>query len=107
MALKYYSRFQGNERLFMINTDFIDDLVKRLSNAIPPNVQNIKKDVEHNFHAVLQSAFAKLDLVTREEFDAQIGVLAKTRQKLTELERQVIHLEAKLAESAPRQTTKK
>lgn len=77
----------------MINPTFIDDLIKRLSNTIPAEFQTLKADWERNSRAILQSAFAKLDLVTREEFDAQAGVLAKSRQKLEVLEKQLAALE--------------
>lgn len=77
----------------MINSDFIDQLVKRLSESVPPGLHAFKNDIERNFRAVLQNAFSQLDLVTREEFDAQTGVLLKTRSKLSELEKQVAQLE--------------
>lgn len=84
----------------MLNPNFIEDMVKRLSDAIPPTFQAIKSDMERNFRAVLQSTFAKLDLVTREEFDAQVGVLAKTRAKLEALEKHITVLEAQLVKKA-------
>lgn len=77
----------------MFDTKLIDDMVKRLSDVLPPELQRLKADLERNFKAVLQGTFAKLDLVTREEFDAQAGVLAKTRSKLEMLEKQVAVLE--------------
>lgn len=80
----------------MINQNFIEDIVKRLSDAVPPALQAFKNDLERNIRAVLQSTFAKLDLVTREEFDAQVGVLAKTRAKLEALESQLVSLETQL-----------
>jgi len=52
--------------------------------------------MEKNLHAALQTAFAKLELVTREEFEVQQGVLARTRAKLEELEKQVAELETKV-----------
>jgi len=72
----------------------IEDIVKRLSEVVPSGLTAVKADLERNFRLVLQSAFAKLDLVTREEFDVQAGVLAKTRAKLEALEKQVALLEA-------------
>lgn len=77
----------------MFDTSFIDSIVKRLSDAVPPSLQTLRADLERNFRAVLQNTFAKLDLVTREEFDAQAGVLAKTRTKLEELEKKIKELE--------------
>jgi BMFP domain-containing protein YqiC len=73
---------------------FFDDLAKRLSEAIPPQLAALKNDVESNFKSVLQAGLAKLDLVTRQEFDVQAGVLARTRDKLTALEARLAALEA-------------
>ena len=73
----------------------IDDLAKKLSEAVPESVQNLRQDLQQTFRAILQSAFAKLDLVTREEFDVQAAVLAKTRSKLDALEQAVTALEVK------------
>jgi BMFP domain-containing protein YqiC len=49
----------------------------------------LKEDAQRNLRAVIQSAFSKLDIVTREEFDAQSAVLARTREKLDQLEAQM------------------
>lgn len=73
---------------------FIDDLARRLADALPPGIQTLKQDIEHNIHAILRARLEKLDLVTRDEFDAQARVLARTRAKLEELEKQVAELEA-------------
>ncbi|MBC9072792.1 accessory factor UbiK family protein [Thauera sp. CAU 1555] len=54
------------------------------------------RDIEKNVRALLGSAFGKLDLVTREEFDVQREVLAQTRRRLAELEARVAELEAGL-----------
>ncbi|MEY4729995.1 MAG: hypothetical protein RL020_1153 [Pseudomonadota bacterium] len=53
------------------------------------------KDIEKNMRAMMGSAFAKMDLVTREEFDVQTEVLKRTREKLTELEAKISALEKK------------
>ncbi|MBL8474321.1 MAG: accessory factor UbiK family protein [Rhodocyclaceae bacterium] len=55
------------------------------------------KDLERNARAMLGAAFTKLDLVTREEFDVQREVLARTREKLEALEARVAELEKRLA----------
>jgi ubiquinone biosynthesis accessory factor UbiK len=80
----------------MFDSDFINDVTKRLSDCIPPNLSKFKKDLEKNFRVVLQSVFSKLDLVTREEFNVQKGVLLKTRAKLNLLEKQIAELETHL-----------
>jgi BMFP domain-containing protein YqiC len=58
-------------------------------------------DIEKNARALLGSAFNKLDLVTREEFDIQRDVLAQTRQRLADLEHRVAELEAALKQAGP------
>ncbi len=78
----------------MFDQRSIDDIAKRLSDVIPPNLSGLKDDVEKNFHAVLQGALGKLDLVTREEFEVQKAVLAKTRSKLEALEKRVTDIES-------------
>jgi BMFP domain-containing protein YqiC len=77
----------------MKKPDFLIELNKKLCDALPPSLQTIKKDVEKNFHSVLQATFNKLDLVTRDEFDAQTKVLARTRKKVETLEMEIKKLE--------------
>jgi BMFP domain-containing protein YqiC len=77
----------------MFNPKSIDDIASRLAGAIPPGLNNLKEDLEKNFHAILQGALGKLDLVTREEFEVQKMVLAKTRSKLEALEQRVSEME--------------
>jgi ubiquinone biosynthesis accessory factor UbiK len=74
----------------------IDNLVKRLSNSLPSGLHHLHEDLEKNFRAVLHSSLAKMDLVTREEFEVQRAVLARTREKLETLEKQVAKLEEQL-----------
>lgn len=83
----------------MFDANFLDDLAKRLSNCVPPALLDAKQDLEKNFRSVLQSTFSKLDLVTREEFDTQTKVLARTREKLDKLEKIVSELESGSAKS--------
>jgi BMFP domain-containing protein YqiC len=77
----------------MFDHKAIDDLADRIANAIPPGLHNFKDDMEKNVHALLQSGLSKLDLVSREEFEVQKAVLAKTRARLEELEQRVAELE--------------
>ncbi|HWK72742.1 MAG TPA: accessory factor UbiK family protein [Povalibacter sp.] len=65
---------------------FIDDLARRLAGTVPESLTAVRRDLEANFKAVLQAGLAKLDLVTRQEFDVQAGVLRRTREKLEALE---------------------
>ena len=81
----------------MIDLAAIDDLARRLSNLVPPGMSQARDDLEQNIKATLQMSLRKLELVTREEFDIQMQVLAKTRSKLEALESRVAELEARLA----------
>ena len=85
----------------MIDPKSFDDLTKRFTEALPPSFKQFQVEMEKNFHAALQAAFAKLELVTREEFEVQREVLAHTREKLADLEHRVARLEAELAARAP------
>ncbi|OHE84805.1 MAG: hypothetical protein A2579_10280 [Lysobacterales bacterium RIFOXYD1_FULL_69_11] len=78
----------------MIDLNPIDDLARRLSNLVPPGLREGREELQQNFRSVLQSGLAKLDLVTREEFEVQRAVLLRTREKLEALERTVAALEA-------------
>jgi hypothetical protein len=74
---------------------FIDDLARRLSASVPAGLTAMREDLHENFKAVLQSTLARLDLVTRQEFDVQAGVLRRTREKLEALEARLAGLEGK------------
>lgn len=74
----------------------IEDIVGKLGALLPDGMQSVKSDIESNFKAVLQSAFAQMDLVTREEFDVQTQVLLRTREKLDALEKAVAAIESKI-----------
>ena len=71
----------------------LDDLARQLADAVPGNVKAIGEDLERNFKTLLQSAMGRMDLVTREEFDVQVAVLARTREKLEALEARLAELE--------------
>jgi BMFP domain-containing protein YqiC len=76
----------------MLGQKMFEEISGKLGQAL---ADSPAKDLEKNLRAVLQSVFAKLDLVTREEFDVQQAVLLKTREKLEALEAKVAALEAK------------
>jgi BMFP domain-containing protein YqiC len=79
----------------MIDLNPIDELARRLSSLVPPGLREGREELQENFKAVLQSGLAKLDLVTREEFEVQRAVLLRTREKLEALEQLVAELEAR------------
>ena len=71
----------------------IDDLSKRLSEALPPGMQQLRTEVEEQFRNILSRGFERMNLVSREEFDAQAAVLARTREHLERLEQAIAELE--------------
>ncbi len=75
----------------MINSKFFEDMSAKLNEAV---ANSPAKDFEKNARALLSQGFAKLDLVTREEFDVQAQVLARAREQLTALEARITQLEA-------------
>ncbi len=80
----------------MIDPKLIDELSEHLAASMPSGFRTLQADFSKNFRATLEASLAKLDLVTREEFDVQQAVLARTREKLTRLEQQVNTLEAQI-----------
>lgn len=78
----------------MIGVESIDQLAQRLAGLVPPGIAQAREDLEANFRDVLTHGLRRLDLVTREEFDVQRMVLARTRERLEELEKRVAGMDA-------------
>lgn len=78
----------------MSQTRILDDLSARISEFLAASPA---KDVEKNLQALLSAAFARLDLATRSELEIQVKVLARSREKLSELEARVAELESRLS----------
>ena len=72
-----------------------DDLAKKITGLLPGSVVQLQQDLESNIKALLQSSLAKMNLVTREEFDVQEALLQRTREKLDKLEKLLLELEQK------------
>jgi len=79
-----------------LNSNTLDDLARRLADAVPESVRSFGRDLEGNFKAVLQAQLSKLDLVSRQEFDVQAALLSRTQAAVTTLEARLKELEAKL-----------
>ena len=79
----------------MIDLKAIDELARRVSEMVPPGMREAGDELQANIKATLQAGLAKLDLVTREEFEVQRAVLLRTREKLDALERALAELEAR------------
>ena len=80
----------------MNDPKLFDELTRKLSGALPPGMKELQDDLERTLRAAVQSALARLDLVTREEFDVQAQVLARTREKLEALASRVEALEKRV-----------
>lgn len=72
----------------------LDDLVRRITAALPQGISQMNDEVRKNLKEVLSASLSRMDLVSREEFEVQSAVLARTREKLERLEAQVAALEA-------------
>jgi BMFP domain-containing protein YqiC len=70
----------------MIDLKAIDDLARRLGDSLPPGVNQAKDELENQFKRVLTGAFERMNLVGREEYDAQCEKLEELREKLQALE---------------------
>ena len=73
----------------MFNSQHLEDLAKKLYSSLPSSLQQVEGEIQQSFKDILQMTFARMDLVTREEFDVQKKVLARTREKVDDLEKQV------------------
>lgn len=76
----------------MINPPSLDELSQKLFSILPHSLQHLENEIRQQFKEILQNTLAHLDLVTREEFDVQIKVLARTREKVETLQSQVDQL---------------
>lgn len=76
--------------------EFINQFLHQLNNVITPGAEALGSDMQQKLRTAAQAAFDKLDLVTRDEFDAQQAVLKRSREKLEQLEQQLARLEAQL-----------
>ena len=80
----------------MAKNQLFDDIIAKINKTIPSSVKEFGEDVEKNVRHLMQASFAKFDVVTRKEFDAQAKVLQRTRQKVEALTKKLTELEAKL-----------
>lgn len=88
LAMQRRLRYHGR-----MDKESIDNLAGRLADAIPDGLKNMREELEATFKSVLSQQLAKLDLVTREEFEVQEAVLKRTREKLDALEKELKAME--------------
>lgn len=75
----------------------VNRVSEQLSQVLPPGVRQLRGDIEENIKVVLREALARMELVTREEFDVQAALLARTRSRLEAVERELKALEHRVA----------
>ena len=80
----------------MLEPTLLNDLAKRLAGAVPNDLQLLKGDMEKTFQAMLQASLSRMNLVSREEFDIQRSVLARTRELVETLEARIDELEKQI-----------
>jgi len=85
----------------MIDPKTLDALVGRIAAGLPAGFGQVQADLRNNLQAAVSAALARMDLVTREEFDVQSAVLARTREKLATLEAKLGELERALEGDQP------
>jgi BMFP domain-containing protein YqiC len=86
----------------MISLSAIDDFARRLAELVPADARAARDDLVANFRDALRGGLRKLDLVTREEFDVQRGVLLRTREMVEALEARVAELEERQGGRSPK-----
>ncbi|WP_154224083.1 accessory factor UbiK family protein [Marinicella rhabdoformis] len=73
----------------MIKAEMVEDMVNKVEQLIPEDLKTMRQDFHKNIKSILTAGLQKADLVTREEFEVQKAVLAKTRAKLEAIEAQL------------------
>lgn len=86
MMVKYP---KTHDYLPMIKAEVVEDIVNKVEQFIPEDLKTMRQDFSKNMKSILTASLQKADLVTREEFEVQKAVLAKTRAKLEALEKQL------------------
>lgn len=76
--------------------ELLNQFLQQFNSVITPGAEILSNEVQQKMRTAAQAAFDKLDLVTRDEFDAQRAVLARSREKLEAMEKQLADLEARL-----------
>ena len=80
-----------------IDNGKIDNLIKKILSTLPADLRQAKADMEKNLKAIISAGLAKMDLVTREEFDVQAELLARTRASLEKIQRHLAEIEEKIS----------
>lgn len=78
----------------MIDARIIDEVTENFSRYLPDSLKSVKQDMEKNVRSALQASFERMDLVTREDYEIQVAMVSKLRDRLSELEQRVLQLES-------------
>ncbi len=78
------------------DTRQLEELAARLSQLLPPSLKGLRHELEDNFRAVLRANLEKWDLVSRERFDVQAELLAKTQARLASMDQRLAELETRI-----------
>lgn len=84
----------------MLDPKQLEELAARLTRVLPPGLKGLRAELEDNFRAVLRANLDRLELVSRERFDTQAELLARTQTRLAALEKRLKSLEKTLAQEA-------
>ncbi|MCP4043114.1 MAG: accessory factor UbiK family protein [Gammaproteobacteria bacterium] len=84
----------------MANTKTMEYFLGRIGESLPPGLNILREDLEKNLRSMISAAVSRANLVTRDEFDLQSAVLARTREKLESLEVRVAELEQQVRQSS-------
>ena len=79
----------------MIQAQDLDNLVNKLAQLLPMADSRMSQDIKKNIRALLDSSFQKMDLVGREEYEVQKALLARTQERLAELQKRIEQLESR------------
>jgi BMFP domain-containing protein YqiC len=79
----------------MFNQKLLDDIVREIGQRLPPGLGEAQRDIEKTVRGAVEGALSRMGLVTREEFDIQAEVLARSRERLEALEQQIAELEGR------------
>lgn len=74
----------------------LESLIQSVLEHLPADLRQVKEDLEKNLRAALSSALGRLGLVTREEFDIQAALLARSRERLEQLKARIEELERRI-----------
>ena len=78
----------------MIDARIIDEISENFNRYLPDSFKAVKGDVEKNVRSAIQGSFERMDLVTREDYEIQVAMVGKLRDRLQLLEERVAQMEA-------------